>query len=94
MEEAAAATEPVAMKLGLEVAVAAIVDGIINVNNSGNLIGSRSVCRVRSGKGSDSVLNISSSRGRGSGTNLLRARCYCCLTNKAFLLNYMHAIRT
>ena len=73
MEEAAAATEPVAMKLGLEVALAAIVDGIINVNNSGNLIGSRSVCRVRSGKGSDSVLNISSSRGIGSGTNLLSA---------------------
>lgn len=43
MEEAAAATEPVAMKLGLEVALAAIVDGIINVNNNGNLIGSRSV---------------------------------------------------
>lgn len=75
MEEAAAATEPVAMKLGLEVAVAvaAIVDGIINVNSGGNLIGSRSVCRIKSGKGSHSVLNISSSRRRGSGTNLLSA---------------------
>lgn len=41
MEEAAAATEPVAMKLGLELEVAVILHSIINDKNGGNLIGSR-----------------------------------------------------